>query len=123
MTDILLADSGEIDLSGGKMSLVTGADAVGQKLKLKLSSFQGDWFLDLIFGLPYWGVIIRHGVNEGDLAQIYGNAIITTRGVVAVDELQLALPNSQTRSLGVSTKVTTSTGDELNVVTNLSEVI
>lgn len=123
MTDIKLDASGNIDLTGGKASLVTGADAVGQKLKLKISSFQGDWFLDLLFGIPYFGRVFRKGANEGDLLQIYQNAISTTRGVATVNELTLALPDSQNRSLGVTTYVTTSTGDELNVVTDTSEII
>lgn len=122
MTDIKLNAAGEIDLTGGKASLVKDADAVGQKLRLKISSFQGDWFLDLLFGLPYFGRIFRRGVNESDLLQIYQNAIQTTRGVASIDSLTLALPDARNRFLTVEADVTTSTGDQINISTDLSEI-
>lgn len=123
MTDILLTPGGEIDLTNGKMSLVTGADGVGQKVKLKISSFVGDWFLNLLFGIPYWGSVFRHGVNEGDLTQIYGEAVTSTRGVASLDELVIALPESGNRSMGVTIDITTKTGEQINIVTELAEIL
>lgn len=122
MTDILLNPSGEIDLTNGKATLVTGADAVGQKVKLKISSFQGDWFLNLLFGIAYWGSVFRHGVNEGDLTQIYAEAVTSTRGVASLNDLVIALPESGNRSMGVTIDITTTTGEEINVASELAEV-
>ncbi len=123
MTDILLTSDAELDLTGGKASLVTGPDAVGQKLKIKLSAFQGDWFLNLEFGIPYFASVFQKNVNESDLLQIYQFASEQVVGVVSINKLTLTLPDSATRRLDVDVTVTTSTGDEINVITNLSEVL
>lgn len=123
MTDILLTSAAELDLTGGKASLVVGPDAVGQKLKIKLSAFQGDWFLNLEFGIPYFASVFQKNVNESDLLQIYQGATETVVGVVSINELTLALPDAGNRNLGVDVTVTTSTGEEINVVTNISEIL
>lgn len=122
MTDVLLTADNEFDLTTGRSRIVTGVDAVGQKLRLKLQAFQGDWFLDLLFGIPYFGSVLVKNVNESDLLQIYQFAVESTRGVATVNEINLTLPDSQTRRLDVQVFVTTSTGDELNVATNVSEL-
>lgn len=123
MTDILLTAAAELDLTGGRASLVTGPDAVGQKLKIKLSAFQGDWFLNLEFGIPYFASVFQKNVNESDILQIYQAAAETVAGVVSINELTLTLPDDATRRLDVDVTVTTSTGDEVNVITNLSEIL
>ena len=73
--------------------------------------------------LPYFASVFQKNVNESDLLQIYQAASETVVGVATVDELTLTLPDAATRRLDVDVTVTTSTGDEINVVTNLSEIL
>jgi len=106
MTDALLTLDGDLDIRNGTVSLVSGADAIIQRIRVRLRAFQGDWFLDLRFGVPYFGRILVRNVNEADIFQIYQEVIATTPGVVSVDELELTLPTSDDRSLRVSASVT-----------------
>lgn len=107
MTDMRILATNEIDLSNGQAHLVEDQLAVIQRIKIRLQAFLGDWFLNLQFGLPYFSSILVKNVNEGDIFQIYQDAIATTPGVVSVDELTLTLPTSQVRTLKVFARVTT----------------
>ena len=103
--DLKLLPSGELDLTNGKASLVNGADQVVQKLGIKLQIFTGSWFLDLTLGIPYFEQVLRKGVNEGDILQIFNDALRNTRGVASVDELTLTF-NTAARTLSVDGRVT-----------------
>jgi hypothetical protein len=106
MTSLRLTTDGEIDLTNGSPSLISGADATIQRITQRLRAFQGNWFLDLVFGVPYFGRIFVRNVNEGDLFQIYNDVIANTPGVVSVDELTLTLPTSDDRDLRIEARVT-----------------
>ncbi len=103
--DLKLMPSGELDLTNGKASLVNGADQVVQKLGIKLQIFTGSWFMDLTLGIPYFEQVLRKGVNEGDILQIFNDALRNTRGVASVDELTLTFQTSA-RTLSVDGRVT-----------------
>ena len=107
MTDIKLNAAGDIDLSSGGAELVTGLDASAQRLKIAMQSFQGDWFLDLADGLPYFGRILIKNLNEGDVQSLYFRQALRQPDVVSVDEISLTfLPTSTFRRLDVDMKVT-----------------
>jgi hypothetical protein len=97
--DIKITTAGEIDLTLGKPSLVTGIDQVVQKLCIRLQIFTGSWFLDLSVGIPYFDVVLRKAVNESDILQIFFEALSNTRGVASVDELSLTFNTNRTLSI------------------------
>ncbi len=124
MTDILLTDDGEIDLTNGAASLVSGADATIQRIRLRLRAFVGDWFLDLSFGTPYIGRIFVRYVNEGDILQIFQDVIANTPGVVSVDEITLTLPKKRDRSLRIQARVTvTESVQSLPIDVSINDVL
>lgn len=54
MTDILIDDTTEdVVFSDGDVVLVTGLAAVGQRVRDRLSTFVGEWFLNTEFGPNY----------------------------------------------------------------------
>ncbi len=50
MTDLKLNADGDLDLTGGDISLISGAAEVAQRLYIRLSSWLGDWELDQTLG-------------------------------------------------------------------------
>lgn len=102
-TDILLGADGDLDLTGGSAKLVTGNDQLVQGLTIAMQHFQGDWFLDLLSGIPYIPSIIRKGINESDVYQIYFDALSAKSGVASVDSLEVTISASLRRTSVVAT--------------------
>ena len=113
MTDLLitknLSNQRDITIVNGALQLVEGDDEIVQGVELKILSFVGDWFLDLVFGIPYWGRVFARGINEADLYGIFTLAIQQSDGIEAVENLNIDI-DSRTRTLDLTAKAYTSTG-------------
>jgi hypothetical protein len=71
-----LNSSGDIEASGGRIPLLsTLQEAVRQRLDIKLKTFQGEYFLDTTFGIPYRQSIIGKGLSIKERDAIYIKAI------------------------------------------------
>ena len=110
MTDIALDGGGDILLTDGAAALVDGADGVVQPLFIHLRTFQGEWFLNLRAGLPYFERILIRGANEADLFQIYHDAILSRPGIASVDSLSVDFGSSDNRVLSISGEATSNEG-------------
>lgn len=117
MISLKLDGSGDIALTNGSPSLIEGADALVQKVGIKLRFFQGEWFLDLLFGMPYHGRILVRGVNEADVYQIFQSEIEKIPGIVAVEELKIDFGDSDNRVMRVTGRAVGSSGEEVPINT------
>lgn len=71
--------NGDIALdSTGRLAVVTGAEALRQKLETRLRLYRGEWFLDTSSGVPYLQRILGRGserspndLSSGSLNQIF----------------------------------------------------
>lgn len=119
--DLLLVDTIDADnpdvhdlrLTDGQVSLVDGADAVVQHIKIRLQFFAGEWFLDLREGLPYFQEILVKGPNLGRIRALFRATILETPGVLLVDRLDLDL-DSSTRNLDVTFRATLEDGTAID---------
>lgn len=118
MTDLLitknLSNQRDITIVHGALQLVEGDDEIVQGVDLNLLSFVGDWFLDLSFGIPYWGRVFVRGINEADLYGIFTSAIQNSDGIEAVEDLNIVI-DSSVRSMDLTAKAYTSTGLPVNI--------
>ena len=107
MIDLLLTkESGRLDISvvNGALQLTDGNDELRQRLEFKLEFFQNDWFLDLGFGIPYYGRVLGRGVNLDDLYGIFTVAIEEEPGVNSVRQLDITIDGTM-RALSVTGSV------------------
>lgn len=112
MTDFALDQStGDLLLVNGSATLVDGADAVGQRMYVKLRTFQGEYFLNQRAGFPYHDRILIRGANEADLYQIYQSGLVSIPGVESVDKLDIDFGDSDDRTLRVTSNATTTEGE------------
>lgn len=89
-------------------------EVVAQRLKIKLLSFTGEWFLDLGYGVPYWQRILGKKNKKGDVDLIFQQAILEERGVKEITFFESSLVN---RVYSMSFRVKVTTGDETSTIT------
>lgn len=110
--NILLDNNHDLDLTNNRISLASGIDAVADHLKIRLSFFSGEWFLDVRQGMPYLRELYVKNPNVDLLQSIFRRAILDTPGVDSVDSLTLDI-DTRTREATVRFGVTLNTGDVL----------
>lgn len=111
MTDFALDQvTGDLLITNGSAVLVEAEDAIGQRVYVKLRTFQGEYFLNQRAGFPYHDRILIRGANEADLYQIYQSGILAIPGIESVDRLDIDFGDSDDRTLRVSMDVTSTEG-------------
>lgn len=115
MSDIKLEYSGQnpdLAIVAHELVLVTDDEAIAQQLRTRLKFFLGEHFLNVSLGLPFYREILKKNPNLNLVRSIFREAILTTPGVVSVEELFLEI-NGATRTLEISFKARIDTGEEL----------
>lgn len=91
MADLKLGDGGDLDLTAGAVTLVTGSDAIAQQLRIALRLFKGEWFLSPTEGIPYFEQVFQKGVRPAALEALFRRALLKVPGVLEVITLDLDL--------------------------------
>lgn len=62
---------------------VTGlfVENVAQRLRIRLLTFEGEWFLDTVYGIPYWQRILGKKPTRSAIDQILQQEILEESGV------------------------------------------
>lgn len=96
---------------------VTGAERIAQSLNISLRTWMGEWYLDLLHGVPYVESVL--GKNTQTLVlSVFRTQILQVPGVRQVETLTLDLDN-ETRALQVYVKAVSAEGlVEARVVVN-----
>ncbi len=105
----LTADTGDFDVSTGDLVILAGADAIIQSCRIHLSFVQGEWFLNLDAGVPYWQKVVGKVKDPNILSPIFKKALLEPQGAVSLHTLTLTYDGS-TRSLGVAFELLTDVG-------------
>lgn len=111
MSDILLDDAGDIDLTAGSMTMTGfGTVATAQRLKQRLRLFLGEWFLDRERGIPFIQQIFVKRPNAGLIDAIFKQEIISDPAILELQEFELDL-DPETRVLTLTFRALTSEGE------------
>lgn len=94
-------------------SVVAGADALRQKLRLRLSIGAGEYVLDRSVGMPLFSQIFSRAAGRTVAESVYRRAITTCPGVRSLDRLRLTI--GAQRVATVDFAVTAETGEVLTV--------
>lgn len=101
-------------VNGGCPVTLSRVDVVAQRLKIKLLSFRGEWFMDTSYGIPYWQRILGLKIKKADLDLIFQQAILEERGVKQLTFFSSTFNN---RIYSISFRVKVTTGDETSTIT------
>ena len=91
---------------------------VAQKLKIKLLTFQGEWFINTTTGIPYFQQILKRGVSKLTIDTIFQEAILSEPDVLEIIEFN-SIIDTETRSYQLSFKVRTNS----NQITNYIDIL
>ena len=111
MTDFLLNECGDLDYSEGRLTVVTGVDAIRQRWLIHIRTFLGEWFLDQSIGVPYYQRVLRKAVSRQVLKQVFRDATLAVPGVLQVVSVIVDSLNAATRQAEITVTCIVS-GDE-----------
>jgi hypothetical protein len=109
MTDIFLDETGDLAIDANELVLVSAADEVAQRLRCRLRSFLGDWFLNVTQGVPYRDEVFAKRNAPSRVEAAIKKEILTTSGVQELLEYTQVLDGS-TRRMTVDFKVRATDG-------------
>jgi hypothetical protein len=74
----------------GNLVLVNDALAVGQHVRQRLKTFQGEWFLDITAGTPWLDQILGRHYDPALAEAIVKAEIMNTGGVIAITSFSVS---------------------------------
>lgn len=119
MSDLKLAPGGDLDLTAGTPSLVTGVSAIQQQIRIALRLFKGEWFLSPLEGIPYFDSVLQKNVRPSSVASLFRRALMKVPGVLEVLRLDPSLDPS-TRKLTLDFEVRVDGTDQPLVFSNFT---
>ncbi|NIQ91014.1 MAG: hypothetical protein GWM98_04690 [Nitrospinaceae bacterium] len=104
MADLKLDENGDLAIEDGDLVIVRGREAIAQDLDIRLQFFQGEWFLDLRLGVPWYQDILGEKPRFNILKGIFRQVILGTNGVEGITDFRMTW-DGVTRTIGLSFSV------------------
>lgn len=110
--DFKLDDNNVIVFDKGDIVVTSGVDAIVQSCRIALQMFQGEWFLNLDAGIPYWQSILGQKPRVAiEAARIFfRRELELVDGVDKVTKLDISYTGSS-RLMTITWQVSTVFGD------------
>lgn len=106
--DLALDQDGDLAFSGGDLVLITGAEEVAQRIRIRLRLFRGEWFLDEGAGVPYFERILGAKLGRQGLVSIVREELRRVQGVASIESLSAEIEGRRAR---ITFRVTTNAGE------------
>ncbi len=87
---------------------------VAQRLRIRLLTFLGEWFLDTTYGVPYWTILGRK-TSKSVVDRIFQTEILKEQGVLEILEFNSALNSN--RQYSMSFRVRTDKNQDTDIIT------
>ena len=85
MIDIALdTKSGDLIFIDFDFALVGGVDQIAQNLAIRLRFFQGEWFLNILAGVPYYEYFFIKNPNQIQVETFLTDEILNTAGIIEI---------------------------------------
>jgi len=115
--DLLLSEEHDIVWVNGPLlkeqTTQTRVDVVAQRLLIRIKNFEGEWFLDTSYGVPYWDFLGKK-VKKSAVDLIFQREILLENGVKELTFFQSTFEN---RKYSLSFRVKVTTGEESGLIT------
>lgn len=115
--DLLLDENNDLVFFNGPLTkeytTQPFVETVAQRLFIMLRTFEGEWFMDLTHGVPWWSWL-GNKVPKQRVDQILQQKILAENGVKEITYFSSTLEN---RQYSAQFKVRVTTGEETNTIT------
>lgn len=102
--------------ASGNLKVVTDNEAIAQHVKQRLLFYRGEWFLDVLSGVPWFQDVFVRPHNPVVIESVIKREILDTPGVAALQSFSLDI-NERKRSIEVLEATALSTLDqELEII-------
>ncbi len=88
---------------------------VAQRLRIKLQTYLGEWFLNIETGVPYYERILRKGVRKQDIDVIFQALIREEDGVLEIVEFESTLSPSREYNMRFRVRTDEGTTATINI--------
>jgi len=105
--------TGDLRVTGGELSVLTGKEALAQRIAVRLRTFLGEWIFDITIGTPWFQNILGTRRREGLIQTLVRARVQNTPGVERVVTMTVSL-NKQ-RVASISGKVLAEGGDGIPI--------
>ena len=104
--DILLNETTHdaLFVNGATPVTTSISDGLKQRLKIKLLTFKGEWFLDVNYGTPYFQQIVGKNRSKGTVDIIFRQVISSDKDVINITRFESRLSADRVYSLNFSVK-------------------
>ena len=109
LSDLMINSDGDLELLNNDLKIITGVEALEQKLEIELSFLKNDWFLNVEKGIDYYSYFGQKPFNQNLLDIEIRDVIENTQGIVSLDHYVSSV-NPYTRNFTVEFNVTTDYG-------------
>lgn len=99
--------------------IVTNGDEIAQHVRSVLLICQGEWFLDLAFGTPWFTRVIGQKFSSGQVNITVRDAILSIDGVSEIVDLRSTRPTSDNRTVRITVTVKTVTGEQVEATAEI----
>lgn len=86
--DFALTKDGSLDISGNTLHMVTGAEAVRQRLWITLNTIRGEWFQDVTVGLPLGPSLFGKVGDRRAVDSLIRTTILTVEGITNISKYE-----------------------------------
>ena len=92
--DLLLGPDHDLVFVNGETPVTkTDFDVVGQRLKIRLLTFMGEYVFNTSYGVPYFQSILGTRIRKVDVDNIFQQKILEEDGVVEIVSFESTLVN------------------------------
>ena len=112
MIGLALGPNHDLIIENGQFKRINDNALAIQQIKSRLLFFRGEWFLDVLAGIPYFQRIFTKPVDLGEIESIFKQSILEYPLVESLNEFSLDYVGGDSRRLTVLAAVRTIYGGE-----------
>lgn len=113
--DIALTTDHDLQVSNFDLSLLTGVEAIRQRILIHLLTFKGEWFLDTDRGVPYYQTIFQKGITKEVVDSVIRQEITKVPGVKSISSFT-STHNNSTRAYTCTFVVISTMNETIEVI-------
>lgn len=89
MTTLAQGPDGDLALTDGRLTKLSGPYEKAQKILNRLRLFKGEWFLDTRVGVPYFSVVLIKNPDLDIVKRLFRRVVLSVPGIVEMPDIQI----------------------------------